>query len=189
MGIVLLGGLSDWLYLNVQEYPISLSASFVEYLSSYASAFLIAGIEIAATYYFFTRYDLGSKARLLKYSTFCRAAGFARILIGEVVRRIFELNITNISVLSVIYLRTFTIRLGLRKCPDNFSQSVRAHSTCWFSGQDKSATKFQDGSTKGCRSRWRSLDFGGYYRCSYGMLRPSPSRYRARYRDLFTCFH
>jgi hypothetical protein len=104
MGIVLLGGISDWLYLNVQEYPISLSASFVEYLSSYASAFLIAGIEIAATYYFFTRYDLGSEARLLKYSLLTGLAGFAIYIVGEVLAGFSSIGVTNISMLSAITL-------------------------------------------------------------------------------------
>jgi len=104
MGILLIGGLSDWLYLNAQEYAISLPAAFVEYLASYASAFLIAGIEIAAAYYFFARYDLGSKKSLVKYSILAGLAGFAIYVIGEVASGFSSLGIANISMLSAISL-------------------------------------------------------------------------------------
>jgi len=104
VGILFLGGLSDWLYLNAQEYAISLQSSFVEYLASYASALLIAGIEIAATYYFFTKYDLGSSRRLIKFSILIGLVGFLIYILGEVVSGFSSLKITNISMLRAISL-------------------------------------------------------------------------------------
>lgn len=102
MGILLLGGLSDWIYLNTQEYAISLAACFVEYLASYASAFLIAGIEIAAAYYFYARYDLGKQKRLLTLSLYAGLVGFAVYIIGEVASGLSSLGSANISMLTAI---------------------------------------------------------------------------------------
>ncbi|MGI0085663.1 MAG: hypothetical protein ACREBQ_11335, partial [Nitrososphaerales archaeon] len=48
---ILTGGAFDWMFLNQQEYPISLIDAQVNYLSSYVSAFLIVAIEVAASYY------------------------------------------------------------------------------------------------------------------------------------------
>ena len=104
MGVIVLGGLSDWVYLNSQEYAISLAASFVEYLASYVSAFLIAGVEIAAAYYFFARYDLGSDKRLLKLSIIVGIIGFILYVVGEVVAGFSSLAISNISILRAISL-------------------------------------------------------------------------------------
>jgi len=84
MGILLLGGLADWTYLNSQEGVITLAGSFVEYLSSYSSAFLIAGIELGAAYYFFARYDLGSSKRILSLSLGIGILGFVGYVLGEV---------------------------------------------------------------------------------------------------------
>jgi hypothetical protein len=102
MGILVLGGISDWIYLNTQELPISLAACFVEYLTSYVSAFLIAGIEIAASYYFYTRYDLGKQKRLLKFALYAGIVGFVAYVVGEVISGLTTLGSPNISMLTAI---------------------------------------------------------------------------------------
>ena len=102
MGILVLGGISDWIYINTQEYAISLAACFVEYLTSYVSAFLIAGIEIAAAYYFYARYDLGSQKSLLKFSLYVGVVGFAAYVIGEVLSGFSTLGGPNISILTAL---------------------------------------------------------------------------------------
>jgi len=65
---------------------------------------LIAGIEIAATYYFFTKYDLGSSRRLIKFSILIGLVGFLIYILGEVVSGFSSLKITNISMLRAISL-------------------------------------------------------------------------------------
>src|SRR5579862_6868450 len=104
MGVLLLGGISDWIYLNAQEYTISLAASFVEYLASYVSAFLIAGIEIAAAYYFFTRYEIGGNKNLLKYALLGGLAGFVTYLLSEVLSGFLTISVPNISILGALSL-------------------------------------------------------------------------------------
>ena len=58
-------------------------AAFVEYLTSYVSAFIITGIEIAAVYYFVRKYDLGKTKRLFIFSVIAGALGFIAYIVGE----------------------------------------------------------------------------------------------------------
>jgi len=112
MGILLLGGISDWLYLNAQETSISLPASFVEYLSSYVSAFLIAGVELGAAYYFFARYEIGSSKRLLVVSLGVGFIGFLTYVSAEVVSGIFSLGqATSVPLLTAIWFELSPISL------------------------------------------------------------------------------
>ncbi len=105
MGILFLGGLSDWLYLNTQEGPITVADSFVVYLASYVSAFLIGGIEIGAFYYFFARYDLGSMKKVLMASFTVGILGFLGYVLGEVASGLASLGTgSSIPVLTAISL-------------------------------------------------------------------------------------
>jgi hypothetical protein len=105
MAVLVLGGISDWLYLNVQEYPISLPASFVEYLTSYSAAFLIAGIEIGATFYFFTVYEIGSTRKLLRAAGIIGAVGFLGYVFGEVIAGFLSLgNSSTVPILTALSL-------------------------------------------------------------------------------------
>jgi hypothetical protein len=94
VAVIFLGGLADWAYLNVQEFSITIASAFVEYLASYASAFLIAGIEIAAAYYFIRKYDLGNTRRLFLLSIILGALGFVIYVIGEVFAGLFSFGNT-----------------------------------------------------------------------------------------------
>ncbi|MDA4130641.1 MAG: hypothetical protein OK457_07710 [Thaumarchaeota archaeon] len=100
---VFLGGLADWVYLNSQETSIPLANTFVEYLTSYVSAIVIAGIEIAAAYYFTRKYDLGKTKRLFLISVLAGTLGFFAYIIGEVVAGLGSLGTTQASILQVIY--------------------------------------------------------------------------------------
>ena len=83
-GVIFLGGLADWTYINAQEYALSLPTAFTGYLTSYVSAFIIAGIELAAVYYFVKKYDLGNTRRLFTFSFIAGALGFIGYVAGEV---------------------------------------------------------------------------------------------------------
>ncbi len=83
IGIIFVGGLADWTYINTQEYMISFQAAFVVYLSSYVSAFLIAGVEFAGAYYFVRKYDLGNTHKLFNFSLIAGALGFLAYIVGE----------------------------------------------------------------------------------------------------------
>jgi len=100
---IFLGGLADWVYLNHQEGPIPLAGSFVEYLTSYSVAFLVAGIEIAAAYYYTRKYDLGKTKRLFIVSVIAGFLGFFTYIIGEVVAGLGSIGTSQISVLQAIY--------------------------------------------------------------------------------------
>jgi hypothetical protein len=100
---VFLGGLADWVYLNSQETSIPLVNTFVEYLTSYVSAIVIAGIEIAAAYYFTRKYDLGKTKRLFLLSVLAGILGFFAYVIGEVVAGLGSLGTTQAPILQVIY--------------------------------------------------------------------------------------
>jgi hypothetical protein len=109
VAIIFLGGLSDWVYINTQEYTISLATTFVEYLTSYVSAFLIAGIELTAVYYFEKKYDLGKTRRLFNFALIAGALGFVAYMVGETLAGLGVLGNslastgnTNPSVLQVI---------------------------------------------------------------------------------------
>ncbi|MGI0090414.1 MAG: hypothetical protein ACREBS_01770 [Nitrososphaerales archaeon] len=105
MGVIFLGGAADWAYLNVQEYSISIYDAFVEYLTSYASAFLISGIEIAAAYYFMERYDLGvSGKKIIYWSLVAGGIGFLGYVLGEVIAGLSTITVTGeVSILEPIY--------------------------------------------------------------------------------------
>jgi len=96
VAVIFLGGLFDWAYINTQEYLISIESAFVEYLASYASAFAIAGIEIAAAYYFIRKYDLGNTRRLFFLSIILGSTGFVIYVAGEVFAGIGALGYTTI---------------------------------------------------------------------------------------------
>jgi hypothetical protein len=81
--VIFVGGVADWVYINTQEYSLSLTNAFAQYLASYASAILIAGIEIAAAFYFMEKYDVGSRRGLLISSAVVGTAGFLSYLIAE----------------------------------------------------------------------------------------------------------
>lgn len=81
---ILGGGAFDWIFLNQQEYPISLIDAQVDYLSSYISAFLIVAIEVAAAYYFIQKYDLGPRKSFILPAIYVGVAGFLVYVVGEV---------------------------------------------------------------------------------------------------------
>jgi len=95
VAVIFLGGLSDWAYINVQVSSISLASVFVEYLASYASAFLIAGIEIAAAYYFIRKYDLGNSRRLFFLSLVLGTLGFVIYVVGELMAGLASIRNTS----------------------------------------------------------------------------------------------
>ncbi|MDA4111696.1 MAG: hypothetical protein OK439_04105 [Thaumarchaeota archaeon] len=103
VGVIFLGGICDWAYINSQESSIPLANAFVEYLTSYASAFVIAGIEISAAYYFVKKYDLGKTKKLLELSLSAGTIGFVVYIIGEAAAGLLSVGNTSASVLQVIY--------------------------------------------------------------------------------------
>jgi hypothetical protein len=109
--IIFFGGLSDWAYINAQEYPISLATAFVEYLTSYVSAFIITGIEIAAIYYFVRKYDLGKTKRLFTYSIIAGALGFIAYIVGETLAFLGSLGNTNAPLSQIIALEISPVDL------------------------------------------------------------------------------
>lgn len=100
---ILAGGAFDWLFINQQEYPISLVDAQVEYLSNYISAFLIVVIEVAAAYYFIQKYDLGPKKGFLPPALYVGIAGFLVYVIGEVTAGISSSGGAQIPLLQFLY--------------------------------------------------------------------------------------
>lgn len=100
---ILLGGTFEWIFLNQQEYQISLIDAQIEYLSNYVSAFVTVAIEIAAAYYFFERYDLGSRKRDLMFAIFIGIAGFLSYVIGELMAAASSLGNSNVSASEFLY--------------------------------------------------------------------------------------
>jgi hypothetical protein len=100
---ILAGGTFDWAFINQQEYSVSLVNAQVDYLSSYASAFLIAAIEIGAAYYFLQKYELGSERKLTGRALVIGIVGFLIYLIGEVVTGIGSLGQVSIPFPTLLY--------------------------------------------------------------------------------------
>jgi hypothetical protein len=100
---VLVGGFFHWIYLNQQEYSISLLGGQFDYLSNYGSAFLIAGFEVAAASYFLKKYDIGSTRKIFGRALIVGIAGFMIYLIGEAVSGITSLGQSNIPISKILY--------------------------------------------------------------------------------------
>ncbi len=100
---VLVGGVFDWLFLNQQEYSISLINAQIDYLSSYISAFLIVAIEVAGAYYLFQKYDIGSSRKLVSQALYVGTGGFLVYVVGEVVSGISTFGGANVQLAALLY--------------------------------------------------------------------------------------
>lgn len=101
--VLLVGGLADWAYLNTQEAAVSVIDGLSDYLTSYVSSFLIAGVEIGASYYFIEKYDLGDRKRLLISSFMIGLVGFVGYVIAEVAAGLESTGSSQIPVLQLLF--------------------------------------------------------------------------------------
>jgi hypothetical protein len=101
--VIFVGGIADWIYINSQEGSLSLTNAFAQYLESYASAIFIAGIEIAAAFYFMQRYELGKERKLLLNSALIGLIGFFVYLTGEFFAGVFSLGAAKVPIGELLY--------------------------------------------------------------------------------------
>lgn len=103
IAILLVGGLSDWVYLNAQESAVSIADGMSDYVSSYASAFLVSGIETASALYFIEKYELGDRRRIVVSSLMFGLVGFVVYVIGEVAAGLGSVASNNIPVSQLLF--------------------------------------------------------------------------------------
>ncbi|MDG6995409.1 MAG: hypothetical protein JRN52_05760 [Nitrososphaerota archaeon] len=103
LAVVIVGGLADWAYLNTQEASVSIIDGLSDYLTSYVSAFLIAGVEIGASYYFIEKYDLGDRKRLFVSSLMIGFVGFVGYVIAEVAAGLGSIGSSEIPVSQLLF--------------------------------------------------------------------------------------
>jgi hypothetical protein len=101
--VIFVGGFADWVYINTQEYSLSLTNAFAQYLESYASAIFIAGIEIAAAFYFIEKYDLGNTRKMIAYSAVVGTGGLLLYIIGEFIAGLYSLGASNVPLGELLY--------------------------------------------------------------------------------------
>ena len=100
---ILIGGVFDWIYLNTQESQMSLVDAQSDYLGSYASAFLIAAIEIGAAYYFIEKYDFGDRRKFFIPAVYAGFAAFLFYTFGELAAGISSSNGVQIPLGQFLY--------------------------------------------------------------------------------------